>query len=130
MDRDRDADLHLMGALNGQTITTIRNGQGAVVVEVTWFFDPTTRALRNNTVAWTDSDGTVWPVNAGALIGNNLAGKAVKVRINDENGNQIRRVTLPIGGRAVKAAALAAAAPPDGPYVSADDFNGLTFDLS
>lgn len=119
-----------MPALNGQIITTITNGQGAVVVQVTWFFDPTTRALRNNPAAWTDSDGTVWPVNAGALIANNLAGKQVRVRINDENGAQIRRVTLPIGGRAVKAAALAAQAPPDGPYTTADDLNGLTFDLS
>jgi hypothetical protein len=121
-----------MPALSGQVITTIRDGSGNVVVEVTWFFDPTTRVLRNNPTAWTDADGTVWPVNAGALIGNNMTSppRTVKVNVNDDQGNLVRRVALSAGGRAVKAAALAALTPPDGPYTSADDFNGLTFDLS
>lgn len=120
-----------MPALSGQIITTIPDGTGAVAVEVTWFFNPATRALRNNPQAWTDSDGTVWPANAGALIANNRLNRQVRVKIVDQvTGDLIRRVTLPIAGRAVKAAVLAAQAPPDGPYVSADDFNGLTFDLS
>lgn len=119
-----------MPALSGQVTTTIRDGSGNVAVEVTWFFDPATRALRNNPQAWTDADGTVWPVNAGALIANNMTGRSVRIFINEAGGNLLRRVNLAAGGRAVKAAVLAAQAPPDGPYTTADDFNGLTFDLS
>lgn len=119
-----------MPALSGQIITTIRDGDGNVAVEVTWFYDPATRALRNNPQAWTDADGTVWPANAGALIANNMTGRTVRIFINDASGNLLRRVSLVAGGRAVKAAALAAQGPPDGPYTTADDFNGISFDLA
>lgn len=119
-----------MPALTGQVISSITDASGNPAVTVTWFFNPVTRALRNNPVAWTSPDGTVWPIGSGALIGVNQLGRQVRVRINDLQGNEIRRVTLPAGGRALTAAQLASAPAPDGPYTSADDFNGLTFDLS
>jgi hypothetical protein len=97
---------------------------------VTWFFNPTTRALRNNPQAWTSPAGTVYPTGTGALIAANQLGRQVRVRINDEDGNLVRRVTIPAGGRSVTATQLANAPAPDGPYTSADDLNGLTFDVS
>lgn len=119
-----------MPALDGQVFTTIPDGNGGIGVTVTWFFDPATRILRNNPLAWTAPDGTVYPAGTGALIADNQLGRQVRVRVNDQDGNQIRRVTIPAGGRSATKAQLAAAPAPDGPYVTAADFNGLTFDLS
>jgi hypothetical protein len=117
-------------ALSGQVITSIPDAAGAPAVVVTWFFNPTTKALRNNPADWTDPTGQVWEAGSGALIAANTLGRPVKVRINDAEGSQVRRVTIPVGGRAIKATPLANAPAPDGPYVTAEDFNGLTFDLS
>lgn len=119
-----------MPALSGQVITTITDNTGAPAVTVTWFFDPATRVLRNNPAEWVAPDGTAYPAGTGALIADNQLGRTVKVRINDESGVQIRRVNIPAGGRSVTKSQLANAPAPDGPYVSADDFNGITFDLS
>lgn len=119
-----------MPALSGQVITSIPTSTGAVGVTVTWFFNPTGGALRNNPSPWTDPTGTVWPTNTGALIAVNQLGRTVKVRINDAGGNEIRRVSIPAGGRTATAAQLAAAPAPDGPYTNQSDLNGLVFDLS
>lgn len=119
-----------MPALSGQVITSIPDDTGAVGVTVTWFFNPANGNLRNNPSSWTDPTGTVWPAGTGALIAVNQLGRPVKVRVNDVNGDQIRRVTLPAGGRTATAAQIAAAPAPDGPYTVAADFNGLTFDLT
>jgi len=119
-----------MPALPGQVVTTIPNAAGTVAVCVTWFFNPATGALRNNPVAWTSPDGTVWPIGSGALIAANTLGRTVKVRVNDAGGNELRRVSIPAGGRAATAAQLAAAPAPDGPYTNSSDFNGITFDLA
>jgi YD repeat-containing protein len=120
-----------MTAVSGQVITTITDGNGAVAVQVTWFYDPTTRALRNNPITWTDGNGTVWAVNAGALIAVNNTSKVVRALAYDSQGNVLRQVKLPANsGRAVKAAVLASQPPPDGPFTTADDFVGFTFDLS
>lgn len=119
-----------MPALSGQLITNIPTSTGAVGVTVTWFWNPANGNLRNNPTSWTDPTGTVWPAGTGALIAVNQLGRTVKVRVNDAGGNEIRRVSIPAGGRSATAAQLAAAPPPDGPYTTAADFNGLTFDLS
>jgi hypothetical protein len=119
-----------MPALSGQIIMTVTDAAGFAAVTVTWFFNPTTRALRNNPTDWTDPTGQVWAAGSGALIAANTLGRPVKVRINDAEGNQVRRVTIPIGGRALKAVPLANAPAPDGPYTVAEDLNGVTFDLS
>jgi hypothetical protein len=119
-----------MPALNGQVITQITNAQGQPQITVTWFFDPATGILRNNPIAWTAPDGTVYPVGTGALIADNRTAAQQRVRINDENGNLVRRVTIPASGaRTVTKNQLANAPAPDGPYVNSSDFNGLTFDL-
>lgn len=115
-----------MPALSGQVVTAL----GAAAVTVTWWFNPANGNLRNNPAQWTAPSGTVYPAGTGALIGDNLLGRAVRVRINDAGGNQIRRVTLPPGGRSVTANQLSNAPAPDGPYNVTGDFNGLTFDLT
>jgi hypothetical protein len=120
-----------VSALSGQVITTITDGSGSPVVCVTWFFNPSTLALRNNPAAWTDPSGTTWPAGSGALIGANLLNMAVRMVIRDGSGSILRRVLLPAStGRKATAAQLAAASPPDGPFTLATDLNGLTFDLS
>lgn len=119
-----------MPSLVGQVIMTLMDAAGNPSVAITWFFNPNTSALRNNPNPWTSPDGTVWPAGSGAVIGDNLTGKEVIMRINDAAGAMVRRVRLPAGGRAVTAAQLASAPPPDGPYTVTQDFSGLTFDLS
>jgi hypothetical protein len=119
-----------MPALNGQIISTITDDTGKAVVTVTWFYDPATGALRNNPVAWTAPSGKVWAIGSGAIIADNQLGRQVRCVVNDETGAMVRRVTIPPSGRAATAAQLAAAPPPDGPYTTMQDLNGLTFDLS
>ena len=75
-----------MPALSGQIISTITDSAGVPVLVVTWFFNPATRALRNNPQAWTAPDGTVYPAGTGALIAVNTLGRQIRVRINDESG--------------------------------------------
>jgi len=119
-----------MPALTGQVIVTVTKDDGTPAVTVTWFFNPTTLALRNNPAQWIAPDGTVYPAGTGALIADNQLGRTVRMRINDISGNQIRRVQIPAGGRSVTAAQLRNAPEPDGPYEFSTDLNGITFDLS
>jgi hypothetical protein len=117
-------------ALTGQVIVGVTKDDGSPAVTVTWFYNPATRALRNNPAQWVAPDGTVYAAGTGAMIADNQLGRAVKLRINDANGDQIRRVQIPVGGRSVTATQLRNAPAPDGPYETADDLNGITFDLS
>jgi len=117
-------------ALTGQVITTLTNASGNPVLTVTWFYNPDTRALINNPTSWTAPDGTVYAAGTGALIADNQLGRTVRVRINNDEGEMIRRVQIPSGGRSVTANQLRNAPAPDGPYTSADDLNGITFDLA
>ncbi len=117
-----------MPALSVQVIMTVTDTTGAPAVVVTWFFNPTTRALRNNPADWTDPTGQVWAAGSGALIAANQTGQPVRVRINNAAGESVKRVNIPVGGRAIKPTPLAN--DPDGPWLVAEDFNGLTFDLS
>lgn len=108
---------------------TLTKLDGTSAVTITWFFNPNTLALRNNPVAWTAPDGTVYPAGTGALIADNQLGRVIRMRINDASGNQVRRVQLPIGGRTLTASQLANAPAPDGPYTLSTDLSGLTFEL-
>jgi hypothetical protein len=119
-----------MPALSGQVTSAVTKNDGTPAVTVTWFYNVSTYALRNNPIAWTAPSGTVYPIGSGAIIADNLLGRAVRMRINDASGVLIRRVQIPIGGRAVTANTLANQAPPDGPYTTLQDLNGITFDLS
>ncbi len=119
-----------MPALSGQVIMTITDATGAPALTVTWFFNPTNRNLRNNPSSWTAPNGTVFAAGTGALIAVNQLGRAVRGQVNDGSGNLVRGGQIPAGGRSATASQLASAPAPDGPYTSADDLNGLTFDLS
>jgi hypothetical protein len=118
-------------ALSGQVITQITDAAGNPAITVTWFFDPATRVLRNNTVAWTAPDGTVYPAGTAAAIGDNRTNVQQKVGVV-VNGVQLRWLTIPAGGaRTGTATQLANLSPANGgPYTTADDLNGLTFNLA
>jgi hypothetical protein len=119
-----------MTALSGQVVSTLYGPASAVAVQATWFFNPASGALRNNPAAWTDGAGKTWAAGTGALIAANETGKQVRVVIYDGGGNAVRQVKIPNKGASATVAQLAAAPPPDGPFTTAADFNGLTFDLS
>jgi hypothetical protein len=96
--------------------------------------------LRNNPIDWTDDSGTLWGAGSGACIAANMTSQIVHVNVMisdlvaDPTGLTkivARSIRLPAGtGRTFSRLQLANATPPDGPYNWAQDFNGLTFDLS
>lgn len=95
--------------------------------------------LRNNTVAWTDARGTVWGIGTVAAVGVNLTAGALRTVMGTTDLTDpqhpvftvLRRVLLPANtGQGATKAQLLLQPPPDGPYVFAQDFNGMTFDLS
>lgn len=111
-----------MPALNGEVISTLRDGNGGTVIAVVFFYDPATRLLRDGTYT-TVQDGT----KTGALIADNTTSKAITVRLtNDTNGNA-RSVNVPAHGRALTAAQLAGL---PSPLTTLDDLNGFSFDLA
>lgn len=108
-----------MPALTGQVIITLTNAAGAVAIVATWFFDPATRALRTGT--YTTSQGD----KIGALVADNLTGLTQRVAIRDSGGAELRSISVPVGATALSVAQLAAIG-----FTTADDFNGLTFDIT
>lgn len=113
----------------GQITVSIADADGNTLA-VAWFFDPASRVLRDNPQPWTGPDGVDWPAGTGALIAQNGFGRGVRVRVNDQHGDLLRQVAVPAGSSAVSAADLAAATAPDGPFATADDLAGATFDVS
>jgi hypothetical protein len=120
-----------MPALSGQVITQITDASGNPAITVTWFFDPATRALRNNTVAWTAPDGSVYPVGTAAAIGDNRTASPQKAGVV-VNGTQLRWLNIPPHGATTGTATQLANLSPanGGPYTTADNLNGLTFNLA
>lgn len=111
-----------MPALTGEVISTLRDGSGNTIIAVVFFFDPNTRALRND-VYTTVQDGQ----KTGALIADNVtSGPITVVLTNDVNGNS-RTVNVPAHGRALTAAQLAAL---PRPLTTLDDLNGFTFQVA
>lgn len=109
-----------MPILDGEVISTLRDATGATRIAVAFFYDATTRLLRDGTYT-TVQDGT----KTGALIADNVTNRSVKVVIsNDQNGNP-RTVSVPAHGAALTVAQLAGQG-----ITTVDDFNGLTFDLA
>jgi hypothetical protein len=109
-----------MPALNGEVISTLRDVSGATLIAVVFFYDPTTRALRNSTYT-TVQDGT----KTGALIADNTTGQAITVVLtNDAQGNS-RTISVPAHGAALTVAQLASRG-----LNSLDDLNGFTFQLA
>jgi hypothetical protein len=109
-------------ALNGEVISTLRDGNGNTVIAVVFFYDPNTRLLRDG-VYTTVQDGT----KTGALIADNTTSQAITVVLtNDAQGNS-RTVNVPAHGRALTAAQLAAL---PRPLTTLDDLNGFTFQLA
>lgn len=108
-----------MPALSGQVIQTLRNGTGAKVIEMTYFWTVGTGALRDGT--FTTSTGS----KTGALIVDNLLGRGVRVVVHDTAGNVLRTVTVPSAGAVVTTAQFAAQG-----VTNVSSLQGLTFDLA
>lgn len=113
-----------MGALSGQSISTIRDGSGNVVIALVIFWDPVTRLLRNSTYQ-TVQDGT----KTGALIADNPGTKSLAIRLSNDAGGNSRTVNVPGHGRALTVAQLAALPVMSNPP-TLDDLTGFSFDLA
>jgi hypothetical protein len=109
-------------ALNGQTVMTIRNAAAAIVIEVTISYNTADGTLRNATVV--TSTGS----KSGALVADNLTGRAVRVYVRDPV-TQVESRSFPIvpNGAALTIAQLAALA---SPVTTISQLAGLTFDLA
>jgi 3-oxoacyl-[acyl-carrier-protein] synthase III len=106
-----------MPALTGQTVMTLRDGSGAVVIEATTNFDPATFALVDRQVVTTDATRT------GALVVDNRTDRQQRVAVTNAQG-VTRRLTVSRNGEAFTAAQLAAQN-----LTVLQDVNGLTFEL-
>lgn len=118
-----------MPALSGQVISTLRDGSGAPIITLTWFYNPATGALRNSTAAWTSPSGKQYPAGS-CLIVDNGTGRAVKVSASNPETGTSRTFNIPINDRVLTAAQLAAVPAPNGPVTMSADLSGITFDLS
>ena len=108
-----------MPALEGQVVMTLRDGTGAVIIQYTASWVPETGFLRNATVSTSNGDRT------GALVVDNLTGSPKRVVIRDDEGVEIRSVTVPANGAARTVAQLTNVG-----INTISDLNGLTFDLT
>jgi hypothetical protein len=115
--------------LTGQLIMNLTGGNGAPSVTVTWFFNPNgpagARPLRNNTTSWKDPWGTTWLAGSGAFISVNQSSKSMRLRVSNTLGVLQRSLTLPAGSNARTAASLTLG----GLFLTAEDFNGATFEV-
>jgi hypothetical protein len=111
-----------MPALNGQSISTLRDGAGNTVVAIVISWNVADGALRDATYT-TVQDG----VKTGAVIADNPTTKAVTMRLTDDAGGNSRTINIPAHGRALTVAQLAAL---PSPITTHDDLNGFTFDLA
>jgi hypothetical protein len=120
---DQSAPVGLaVPALNGQTVMTIRNAAGATVIEVTMSYNLADGTLRNATVI--TSTGS----KSGALVADNLTGRAVRVFVTDPvTGVESRTFPVPANGAALTLAQLAALPVP---MTTVSQLGGLTFDLA
>jgi len=107
-------------ALNGEIISTLRDGNGNTVIAVAIFYDPTTRLLRDGSYV-TVQDGT----KTGAIVADNTTANSITVVLTNAQGAS-RNVSVPAHGRALTAAQLAAL---PNPVTTLDDVNGFTFQL-
>lgn len=108
-----------MPALVGQIIMTLRNGSGATVIEAVIFYTDGTGALRNAT--FVTSTGS----QNGAVIVDNLTGRAVRIVVKDAGGAELRSVNIPSGGLTRTVAQMSSLG-----VINISQLNGLTFDLS
>jgi hypothetical protein len=114
-----------MPALDGQSISTITDGDGKTVIAVVIFWNPADGTLRNANYT-TVQDG----VKNGAVIADNVTNNPISIVLkNDVNGNA-RKISIPAHGRALTVAQLAAINPPVGPITTHADVQGFSFDFS
>lgn len=103
---------------------TLRDGNGATVIQSTTNFTAATGALRDAVVATSAGNRT------GALVVDNVTGATQRVLVRDPSGAEVKSFSIPSSGRALTVAQLAAVPPPDGPITTLADLAGLTFDIT
>lgn len=113
-----------MPALDGQSISTIRDGDGNTVIAVVIFWDPATGLLREDDYT-TVQDG----VKHGAVIADNVTNRSITLILENATNGSARTVSVPARGRALTLAQLASLPGMSNPPKH-DDVRGFTFDLS
>lgn len=108
-----------MSALVGQLIMTLPDATGATLIQVVIFWTDGTGALRNATYVTSQGSQT------GAVIVDNLTGRAVRIVVKDAAGTELRSVNIPSGGLARTVAQMSSLG-----VTNISQLNGLTFDLS
>lgn len=108
-----------MPALNGQIVSTLRDGNGNTVIQFTISYDPATNVLRDVVVPTTDGP------ESGALVIDNQTNRPVKLALANAAGQVLRTINVSRNGEAYTAGQLAALG-----LVTQTDLNGLTFDLA
>ncbi len=108
-----------MPALSGEVIQTLRDGTGATVIEAVIFYTAGTGVLRDAT--YTTSQGS----QNGAVIVDNLTGRAVRIVVKDAAGAELRSVNIPSGGLTRTVAQMSSLG-----VTNLSQLNGLTFDLA
>jgi len=108
-----------MPALSGQIIMTLRNGAGATVIEAVIFYTDGTGVLRN--ASYVTSQGS----QNGAVIVDNLTGRAVRVVVKDAAGAELRAVNVPVNGVTRNVAQMSSLG-----VTNLSQLNGFTFDLA
>jgi hypothetical protein len=107
-----------MVANPGGITSTLYDVNGAPLLVIYEFFDPTTYAMRDRTIA--TSAGT----RTGALIVDNMFGRPQQVTATSDTGT-VKTFNIPSNGRVLTAAQLAALPPPDGPITTIQDLAGI-----
>ena len=109
-----------MPALNGQTVGTIRSASGSKLIEVTMSYNTADGTLRDATVVTSTGSKT------GALVADNLIGRAVRVYVRDPaTGLESRSFPVVPAGAVLTVAQLAALSTP---VTTISHLAGLTFD--
>jgi hypothetical protein len=108
-------------ALNGEIISTLRDGNGNTIIAVAIFYDPNTRLLRDGSYT-TVQDGT----KTGAIVADNTTANSITVVLTNAQGAS-RNLSVPAHGVASTAAQLAAL---PNPVTTLDDVNGFTFQFA
>lgn len=109
-----------MPALSGQIVMTLRNAAGAVIIQTTINYNPSTGALVDAAVSTSRGSQT------GAEVIDNQVGRAVHVVQRDAAGTVLRTVAIPAAGLTRTASQLQAQ---QGATVVAD-LAGTSFDLA
>lgn len=102
------------------SIVTLVTSNGVPIFVIYQFFNPATFAMRDATQVTSTGSKT------GALIVDNQTGKTQTVTVTNPETGAVKTFSIPVAGRVLTAAQLAAVPPPNGPVNVIQDLAGLT----